>query len=290
MTIQELLKISFKQLEAKKISTASLDAEVLLAFALNKPKEFLYSHPQSKVTKLQENKFLKLIKRRTQGEPVAYLRNTKEFYGLDFYVDKRVLIPRPETELLVEETLRFLTVNLQPSTVSIADIGTGSGCIIISLAKILATGYRLPATSFYATDISKPALTVAKLNAKKHKVKIKFYQGNLLEPLKDKKINILIANLPYGWRVWKNNTSAETSSLKFEPQNALFTKENGLYLYRQLFKQLAKRGQKPKLIIGEFDPRQQIVLQNNIKKYLPQYRVEIKKDLAGLNRIVILSQ
>jgi release factor glutamine methyltransferase len=94
--------------------------------------------------------------------------------------------------------------------------------------------------------------------------------------------------LPYVWKKWKNNTSAETFGLKFEPQKALFTQENGLYLYRRLFEQIAKRKQKPELIIGEFDPRQKVNLQKLTKKYLPQYRLEIKKNLAKLNRIFVL--
>ncbi|MFA5021520.1 MAG: peptide chain release factor N(5)-glutamine methyltransferase [Patescibacteria group bacterium] len=287
MTIQEALKIFTKKLQAKKNKTAALDAEVLLSFVIKKPKEFLYSHSEAKLTKLQLKKLSKLAARRTKGEPIAYLVKQKEFFGLSFLVDKRVLIPRPETELLVEEVIKEIRdqrSGIRDERLSVADIGTGSGCIIISLAK----SYKIKAISYLATDNSKLALQVAKLNAKTHQVKIKFLHGNLLKPLKNVKIDILIANLPYGWPQWKNNSSMQTAALKFEPKNALFAKENGLYLYHQLFEQIAKRKQKPKFIFIEFDPRQKTKLQKLLKKYLPNYQVEIKKDLAGLNRILVI--
>ena len=258
-----------------------------MSWVIKKPKEFLFTYPEKVLTSQQIKKLNILISRRIKGEPIAYLRNKKEFYGLDFYVDKRVLIPRPETELLVDEVLKMFRA---PSSEfrAIADIGTGSGCIIITLAKNLSEiRHQKSDIRYYGVDISEAALAVAKKNAKKHKAKIKFYQGNLLEPLKDKNIDIIITNLPYGWKQWNNNTSAETSSLKFEPQNSLFTKEHGLYLYKRLFKQLAQKKQKPKLIFCEFDPRQRTDLQKIVKKYLPWAKVEIKKDLARLNRILI---
>ena len=221
--------------------------------------------------------------KRLRGWPIAYLTNQKEFYGLNFYVDQRVLIPRPETELLVEEVIKLLKATSYFLKAAITDIGTGSGCIAVTLKK------QLPKAKVLAIDVSKTALAVAKYNAKKHKTKIKFYQGSLLSPIKNKKIDVIVANLPYGWPEWKNNTSAETKGLKFEPAKSLFTKEKGLYLYRQLFSQTAKLKNKPKLIFVEFDPRQKTALQNIIKKNLPEAKLEIKKDLAGLNRLLIVT-
>ncbi len=284
MTVQKTLVWAITKLRETSPSP-SLDAEVLFSFTLKKQKEFLYTHSEYQLTKNQRKKLNNLINRRVKGEPIAYITNTKEFHGLDFFINKNVLIPRPETELLVEEVInKTLRQKIKKTKFKIADIGTGSGCIIISIAK----SCKLKAISCYATDISKPALAVAKKNAKKHKVKIKFLYGNLLEPLKNKKIDIVVANLPYGWQQWKNNTSARTSGLKFEPQKALFAKENGLYLYYKFFEQIAKRRQKPELILGEFDPRQKIGMQKSIKKHLPQYCLEIKKDLAKLDRMFIL--
>lgn len=285
MDIRKILQQNIKNI-------SYLDAEILLAFVLEKPKEFLYTHPEYKLTATQIKKFKKLVNCRKEGEPVAYLTNHKEFYGLNFYVDKNVLIPRPETETLVEEIIK----DNKNKKIVIADIGTGSGCIAIVLAKFL------PKAKIYATDICKKALNVATGNAKKHNVKIDFIQGNLLEPLKNKKIDIVAANLPYGWKEWKNNTTAETVGLKFEPLLALFTEENGLYLYKKLFQQIRLRITHPAFvphIVGlrrgkyslpvtiylEFDPRQKDDFKKIAKEYLPQYRLRIKKDLAGRDRI-----
>ena len=166
----------------------------------------------------------------------------------------------------------------------LADIGTGSGCIAITLAK------HLPRAKIYATDVTKKALTLAHQNAAVHRVskQINFKHGDLLKPLTKIKIDVLVANLPYGWLAWKNNTSAESQGLKFEPKQALFTQEQGLKLYRQLFEQLTARRQRPKLIFIEFDPRQTVKLKALSKKFLPRYKQKIKKDLAGLNRILTL--
>ncbi|OGF21082.1 protein-(glutamine-N5) methyltransferase, release factor-specific [Candidatus Falkowbacteria bacterium RIFOXYB2_FULL_38_15] len=267
MTIKQIL------INTKNISP--LDAEILLSFVIKKSKEFLYTYPEHKLTIGQIKNFKNLVNRRTKDEPVAYLTNHKEFYGLNFYVNKNVLIPRPETETLVEEIIE----NNKNKKITIADIGTGSGCIAITLAKFL------PKAKIHATDICKKALNVASKNAETHNVKINFIQGDLLEPLKNKKIDIVVANLPYGWKEWKNISSAETSGLNFEPQKALFTEENGLYLYRKLFEQI----QLPVTLYLEFDPRQKKDLQKIIKKYLPKYKIKIKKDLAGRDRVLIAS-
>jgi release factor glutamine methyltransferase len=268
MKIEKILQQNTKNISC-------LDAEILLTFVIKESKEFLYTHPEYNLTKNQEKKLRKLLDRRKKGEPIAYLTNHKEFYSLDFYVNKNVLIPRPETETLVEEIVR----DNKSKKITIADIGTGSGCVAIALAK------NLPKAEIYAADICKKALNIAIKNAKKHNVKIKFLQGDLLRPLKTKRIDVIVANLPYGWKEWKNNTTVQTVGLKFEPPKALFTKENGLYFYRKLFQQIKL----PVTIYLEFDPRQKNELKKIVKKYLPEYSLKIKKDLAGRDRVAILN-
>ena len=270
MTIDKLLK--------KTNNISSLDREVILSFVLKKLKEFLFTHPEYILNKRQEKKYQELIEKRREGEPVAYITNNKEFYRLDFYINKTVLIPRPETEILIEEVIQ----DNKNKKVVIADVGTGSGCIAVTLSKLL------PKAKIYATDICKRALKIAAKNAQNHGIKIDFTQGSLLEPLEGKKIDVLVANLPYGWEEWKNDSSAETIGLKFEPKKALFTKENGLYLYHKLFLEIKERKQKPQLIYCEFDPRQTKDFKKLAKEYLPEYGVKIKKDLAGRDRVLIL--
>lgn len=295
MNINQALKWGFENLKKSKILTPILDSEVLLAFVLKKPKEFLYTYPEKKLTSRQARRLRILINKRAKFEPVAYLINNKEFYGFNFYVDKNVLIPRPESELLIDEVLEVLIFRqarndkIKKKEITIADIGTGSGCLIIALAKILNTISH--AISYIATDISKSALKVAKLNTKRHQVKIRFLKGDLLKPLTNKKtspefyqrIDIIIANLPY-----LDNKYLKNKGSKYEPKVALDGGKDGTDLYKKLFIQLKEYKTKPKIIILEINPKQLSKIKKMIKFYLPKAEIKIKKDLAGLNRMVII--
>ena len=237
MNIQQALVSGTEKLKSAKIISASLDAEILLSWTLNKPKSYLFTYPEKKLTQAQLAKFEKYISRRSKNEHVAYLTSHKEFYGLDFLVNKNVLIPRPETELLVEEVLKNKKIK------RLADIGTGSGCIAIALAK------NNPELKIYAADISAKALIIARKNAKKYKLKnIIFKKGNLLEPIKNIKLDAVVANLPYlSKKIYKKNYH----NLKFEPKNAMLAGKDGLDYYRKLFEQIKKLKYKPKYIFYE---------------------------------------
>ncbi|MCC7356528.1 MAG: peptide chain release factor N(5)-glutamine methyltransferase [Candidatus Doudnabacteria bacterium] len=265
MTIQETLSLY-----------SDAESDLLLSFVLKKSRDFLYIHPEKKLTTKQLKAFKSLVARRKKGEPVAYLLRYKDFFGLKFKVTKDTLVPRPETEWVVDHILNQKLSN----NTSILDLGTGSGCIAISIKK------NTPKLSVTASDVSKKALLVAKQNARSHKTKINFVHSNLLSNLSNKHFDIIIANLPYGWNVWKNNSSIEAKSLKFEPQLALFTKENGLYLYRLLLQQVSKLKKQPSVIYLEFDPRQKTKLAKLIKTILPKAKTIFHKDLAGLWRYV----
>ena len=237
MNLFQALNWASQKLSKSKIESAMLDAEILLSFVLKNPKEFIYAHPEDTISKIQDTRYKKYLLRRIKGEPVAYIIGHKEFYGLDFLVNKNVLIPRPKTELLVEEILKNKNIKI------IADIGTGSGCIAIALAK------NNPKLKIYATDISARALEVAGQNAKFHKVKITFKKGNLLEPIKHIKLDALVANLPYlSKKIYQKNYS----QLKFEPKLALLAGQGGLECYKKLFSQIRKLKHKPKYIYIEF--------------------------------------
>lgn len=267
MTIKAILK-----------AYPAIEIDLLLGHILKKPKEFLYLNPNKKLAQKQVNDLKSLIKRRQKGEPIAYILGYKYFCGLKFKVTPNVLIPRPETELLVEAALQL--VKSEKSKVKIIlDLGTGSGCIIISLAK------QLPVTNhqLFASDIFKKTLNVAKQNAKANKVEVKFIHSDLLNKVHIN-ADLIIANLPYGWSEWKNNSSAATIGLKFEPKKALFTKEKGLKEIRRLLERIA--GSKTKFILLEFDPRQKPDLQNLIKKILPHAEFTFHKDLNKLWRYV----
>ncbi|MBI3952415.1 MAG: peptide chain release factor N(5)-glutamine methyltransferase [Candidatus Doudnabacteria bacterium] len=283
MKIQDILNTGINKLKNKSTSPA-LDAEVLLAYALNKPKEHLYIHANHELRlRKRVRNYLGLIEKRAQGWPVAYLTGQKEFYGLKFFVDKNVLTPRPETECLVELVLQKLKiVNCK---LRILDVGTGSGCIIISLTKALSTLAPHPSTLFSASDISKAALKVAQKNANLHKVKIAFKHGSLLKPWEGKNFDIIVANLPY--------LAKQTDpSTKFEPRRALIAKKQGLALIENLIRQIRSYSLiRPfaDSIFLEFDPRQAKQIKKLAKKYLPKFETKIFKDLAGKQRFACLS-
>jgi release factor glutamine methyltransferase len=274
MKIKEALIQGTNNLEKQNIDSAHLDAELLLSLVLKKEKEYLYTYPESELKKKEIKKYQKLIQKRATHYPIAYILRYKEFYGLKFLVNKYVLIPRPETELLVEETLKII----KPEN-RIAEIGTGSGCIALSLAK---QGFNI-----IATDISSQALKVAQKNAQDHQVlnKVKFIKGNLLKPLKNEKIDLLIANLPYLASDYRKE-----SSIKHEPKLALYSGQDGLNLYHQLFKQISELKYQPRYILIELDPKKnQIqILSKYIKNLFPQIQIETKKDLQDLDRVMII--
>jgi release factor glutamine methyltransferase len=281
MTTSQAQSWATTQLTSKKISTARLDADVLLSSIIKKSREHLYAHSEQVLTSAQEKAFQKLITRRVHFEPIAYLTGHKEFYGRDFAVTKHTLIPRPETELLIETVVNYVRKNKLDKSL-IADIGTGSGCVAIILKK------QLPTATIIATDISAQALITAKKNAKLHKADVVFKIGNLLAPIAKKNIGILIANLPYVPSTDKKITTTLNRSLQFEPARALYSGTDGLNAYRKLFAQISRLKKLPKAIFIEFDPRQKNELRKLIRAHLPQATIEFKKDLAGKNRVAVI--
>lgn len=303
MTIKSLLKLSSQKLKNTS-DTPDLDSEILLSHVLKSDRAFLLSNLDKNLTTKQYKNFQKLFKRRLNSEPIAYIINKKEFFGLDFYVNKDVLIPRPETELIIESVLNTINVEkkqakqLNNSNISnnynILDVGTGSGCIPIALAKNISQ------VKIYASDISKNAINVAKINAKSHKVlsKIKFYQGNLLEPLSQNiKFDFIIANLPYiSEEQYKNLVeNKDLCSLRYEPKSALIAKNHGMDLYIKLLKQISryiKKACPPKrqkgYIFFEIDPsfEDKIIKEAiNILK-INKNQIKIKPDLFELSRVL----
>ena len=276
-----------------------LDAELLLGFVIGKPKEYIIAHPEEKISnfKFQISKFLRLSKKCQNGTPLAYLIGHKEFYGLDFEVNKHTLVPRPETELLVESATKAINKKqiANSKILLIVDVGTGSGCIPISIMK--AKKHKNIKT--IATDISKRALKVAKRNAKKHNTEIKFLHGNLLEPAskllplvgggrKGVSTNVIItANLPY---LTEEQFQTELS-IQHEPKSALVAKDKGLALYEELLKQIQNILKSCTLSLAAFfeiDPSQTNLIRPLIKKYLPQANIIIQKDLAMRDRVVTI--
>lgn len=280
MTLKNILKTTISNYKIE-----YLQAEMLLCFILQKPKEFIYTHPDYKLTEKQITKLEKLARKLSQGVPLAQLTHQKYFFGLKFWINQNVLIPRPETEIMVEKIIELTKKHFTNQTITLADIGTGSGCIAISLAK------NIKHAKIHTSDISKKALYIARKNAKLHDVssKITFHHGDLLEPILNKKIDIVAANLPYVPSDYQNNlTKSYNRGLKFEPKNALYSGKDGLKHYRRFFKQIKQLKYLPKFILIEIDSRQVKEIKKIIKTNFKNPEIKIIADYNQKNRFVLI--
>jgi release factor glutamine methyltransferase len=258
-------------------SLSRLDCEVLLAHVIGKSREHVFANPSLELSEDVSSEFLKLEAKRLDGCPVAYLVESKEFYGLDFYVDERVLIPRPETEMIIDTVLELC----DDESARVLDVGTGSGCIAISILN------KMPEFGAVACDISSDALAVASLNAKKHGVsdRIEFVESDLLEGIEGR-FDFICANLPYIGL--DKNDFVEKNVEKYEPEKALFGGNDGLELYKKMFQQLKMGKVECKWIIGEFGFGQTEDLKAVLSKNFDQ-QWEIKNDLNDIPRLFVVS-
>ncbi len=299
MNCRELLIKGTELLKKRGINSPRLDAEVLLASAWGRERADLLIFSEDQVPKEVQLVFYDLLKQRSKGIPVAYLTGEKEFMSLDFYVNFDVLIPRPETELLVERVLEFLaklgkplkTANRDITTGHaiggeeehlVADVGTGSGAVVVSLA------YYNPKVKVLAIDISPQALKTAARNAERHGVKgrVQFLQGDLLTPLLEQGFigrgTAVAANLPY---IPTADLPGLPLDVQYEPKNALDGGKDGLEHYRRLIPQaglfLAPGG----LLACEIGTGQGPVLAGLLEQE-GWNRVEVIKDYAGRERVV----
>ncbi len=267
-----------------------LDARILLAFILQKDKSYLIAHSDKKLDNKTAAKFERLTQKRSGGKPIAYLIGRKEFYGLEFAVNRFTLIPRPETELVVKYavTVAKRAIDQNPRTILI-DIGTGCGCIPISLYAELKKQNK-HFHKIIATDISAPALKMAAQNADKHRVDMELLQGDLLGAFNRKDVEqicahdiIITANLPY----LKDGQYHSEPTIKFEPKQALVSSKRGLAAYDKLFTELvANRLKNIRAIIIEIDPSQAEPIKLVAKKHFPGCRPAVLKDFSRQFRVV----
>lgn len=272
MTLKELQQNTYTQ---NIIDPNEVDS--ILSLALHKNVEYLYKNPDKKINLGTQKKFKQLINLRLKNWPIAYLRKNKDFFGLNFIVNKHTLIPRPDSELLVTEAIKYLNnlaIRPESSSAKILDIGTGSGCLIISLAKNTRG-------EFFASDVKKNALKVAKTNARHHKVKINFICSNLFAKIPKTKFTLILANLPY-----LTKKQMAEASIQKEPSSALVSGVDGLDHYKKLLQQVANYLTEKYLILLEIDPQQSKAIEKLIKKYLPLAQIDILKDLNNLERVV----
>jgi release factor glutamine methyltransferase len=274
VNLKRVLKQAREVLAKDSLVDALLEGEVLLRHALQIDRAQLYSDPDRELSAEQENKFWQLVQRRLKGEPTAYITGHREFYGLDFYIDRRVLIPRPETELMVEKAMALAHDRCFKTA---ADIGTGCGAIAISLAL------NLPQLEVYASDVSADALEVASINCRKHGVadRIHLVQGDMLAPLPEP-VDLITANLPYvtGPEILRSGLA------DFEPRVALDGGADGLDKIRHLCTQAGEKLRPHGSMLLEIGQGQGQAMTDLLRCHFPSAVVEVIPDLQGIERVI----
>ena len=279
-----LLTDARAQLQAAGVDSAALEARLLLAHALNVAPESLLAEPEQAVSGDAEARFREALGRRLNREPLFYITGEREFYGLPFYVDARALIPRPETELLVEEAIAAVAdmgdAHENGAGLLIADIGTGSGCIVVATATVLTEA------RFIATDISAEAVEVAQANAQRHGVsnRITFGVGDLLEPLPEP-VDIIIANPPY---IPAENLSELQAEIRdHEPRVAVDGGDGGMTIAERLVRSATGYLKPGGRLLMEVGYGQAPLMVDVAKEVFPAgTEVDMALDLAGIPRVV----
>ncbi len=257
--------------------TPRLDAEVLLAHTLGWSRARVLSRLQETITNETLHQFRTLTLRRAAREPVAYLVGRKEFYGLEFVVDRRVLVPRPETETLVDAALEW--AKQRPAPLVIADVGTGSGCIAVALAV------HLPQAHIYAIDLFCEALAVARQNVMRHRVdaRVTLLTGDLLAPL-PQPVDLLVSNPPYTIL-----DEVDTGVRMHEPHVALDGGHDGLAVYRRLLAAAPAALQPGGALMLEIGATQAGAVVALAQQAFPGALIRVRQDLAGRDRVVVVS-
>lgn len=253
-------------------------ARILLQHELGLSYSGLISSMRDPISEQHFEKFWDNVEQHAKGIPVQHLTGSEEFYGRKFLVNSDVLIPRPETEELIEETLGLIDRYLTKKELAIADIGTGSGIIAITMKC------ELPEAQVVATDISQPALEVAAQNAERLNAEIEFRLGDLSEPIRDRKWDVILSNPPY---IAHAEAPGLSDSVRdFEPHSALFAEKEGLALYEKMAEQLPKLLDKPGIIGFEIGYQQGPAVEKMLKDAFPNALVYSKKDINKNDRMV----
>ncbi len=270
-TIQKLLDWLIAQFEKNKITNPKQNAETIISHVLKVKRLDIYLQPEKEISDVQLNTILEITSRRKKYEPLQYILGETEFYGYKIIVNKRVLIPRPETELLVEKI-----INEEKKASSMLEIGTGSGAIVIALAK------NLDNIKIDAIDILKDVLKIAEQNAKLNNVEINFFQSDIFENVTDK-YDLIISNPPYISQTDYEELPVEIKD--FEPKSALQAMNNGLYFYKEILKYAKEHLTKSGKIYFEigYDQAKKIT---EIAKENGFSNIQVFKDLNGFDRIM----
>jgi release factor glutamine methyltransferase len=290
-TVDALLREGIERLRAAGSASARLDAELLLGFAIHADRTALLAHPEAQVGTGPEAAYRATLDRRAAGEPVAYIRGVKEFFGLAFAVDGRALIPRPETERLVElaeaEVIRRLAAGpraVDAPPILVADVGTGSGTIAVALAAALRRRGVGPELSILASDASPEALALARENAVGHAVadRIRFVEADLLPPSLETPFDLVLGNLPY---VRSDAIAGLPVATSFEPRSALDGGPDGLAVIERLLARLPEALAADGVAMLEIGGDQASEMEALVARALPGWSYRLERDLGGLPRV-----
>lgn len=256
--------------------TAAVEARLLLAHAVERSPDWVLAHPKYRLSAAQKQALQAALARLADGEPLPVILGRWEFFGLSLRVTPEVLIPRPETELLVETAIQWLTAH--PHRRRMVDVGTGSGCIAISLAT------RFPDLRVVASDISLTALQVARENARQHRVRsqVKFVQAHLLAAAGV--FDLICANLPY----IPSDTLQHLEVFGREPTLALNGGQDGLALIRPLLQQAPSHLAPGGLLLMEIEASQGAAVQQIVRRVFPAARISLQRDLANKDRLLVV--
>ena len=282
-SLRETLRHARHTLESAGIPDARLEAEVMAMDTMQMPRQALYAEQESQVSPPQQARLDAIIARRLTREPLAYILNYREFYGVNLLVSPDTLIPRPETETMVEHALFMALMSMESRELVIADIGTGAAPIAVNLA------IHLPAARIYASDLADATLDVAAYNIRMHNVadRVTLLKGDLLQPLPEP-VDVIVANLPY---LPTDRIPTLQPEVQWEPAAALDGGPDGLDCIRRLIDQAAAGDRlKPHgVILLEMDPEQMPAAQSRAAAAFPSAAITIEPDLAGRNRVLAIS-
>jgi release factor glutamine methyltransferase len=281
-SIRQAIRETHQTLEAAAIPDARLEAEVMVMTVMRMTRQNIFAEQESEVPGHLSQDLAAILAQRLERTPLAYILGYREFYGINVLVTPDVLIPRPETEGIVEHTLFMALMGMETRELTIADVGTGSGAIAVNLA------IHLPAARIFAVDISEPALDVAAYNIRGHSVadRVQLGHGDLLEPLPEP-VDLIVANLPY---IPTGRLPTLQPEVQQEPQLALDGGPDGLDVVRRLLAQAPGKLNAPGIILLELDPEQFPAAEAIALQHFPDAEISAEQDLTRRDRIMVINR
>lgn len=275
MTIKQAITKGMIMLKSNNVESPKLKARLLLQYVLDKPRQYIIVYDNKEIDKQQQWQYFVNIEKLTKGIPLQHITHRQEFMKMDFFVDENVLIPRPDTEILVEEVIKIAQKYNSPR---ILDLCTGSGAIAISLKKFV------PNADITAVDISEKALEIAQKNAEKLEAKINFVKSNLFDKLDNKKFDIIVSNPPY---IRKDEIKKLSEEVQKEPKIALDGGEDGLDFYKKIINEASSYLESNGYLCFEIGYNQKNEVQNLLSNSGKYQDIYCKKDLCGNDRVII---